>query len=57
MAHLDVIRAWKDVEYQLRLSDAERAAASPAGAVELTDTELDAAAGGHHLEPVNVRIT
>src|SRR5262245_29682770 len=48
MAHPDIIRAWKDPEYRLGLSAAEQARLpdSPAGAVELTDDELNAAAGG-----------
>ena len=48
MNNVDVIRAWKDEEYRLSLSDAERAQlpAHPAGLVELQDAELDQAAGG-----------
>jgi mersacidin/lichenicidin family type 2 lantibiotic len=48
MSHLNVIRAWKDVEYRLRLSVAERAQLpdNPAGAVEMTEAELGAVAGG-----------
>ena len=39
MTHLDIIRAWKDEEYRLSLSEAERALlpANPAGLIELTD--------------------
>lgn len=52
MSHLntiDIIRAWKDPEYRLSLSGAERAVLPehPAGLMELTDVELSAAAGGH----------
>jgi mersacidin/lichenicidin family type 2 lantibiotic len=48
MSHSDVIRAWKDAEYRRGLSEAERAALpeNPAGAIELTDADLDAVAGG-----------
>lgn len=48
MNNVDVVRAWKDEEYRLSLSDAERAQlpAHPAGLVELQDAELDQAAGG-----------
>ena len=48
IAHLNVIRAWKDAEYRQSLSEAERALmpAHPAGLIELTDWELDRAAGG-----------
>jgi mersacidin/lichenicidin family type 2 lantibiotic len=47
MSHLDIIRAWKDEEYRLSLSDAERAQlpANPGGLIELTDVELGAVAG------------
>lgn len=42
------IRAWKDEAFRLTLSDAEQALlpASPAGAIELADTDLGDAAGG-----------
>jgi mersacidin/lichenicidin family type 2 lantibiotic len=46
-----VVRAWKDEEYRLSLSEAERALLpeNPAGSFELSDAELDlvAAAGGY----------
>jgi mersacidin/lichenicidin family type 2 lantibiotic len=47
MTHLDIIRAWKDEEYRLGLSEAERAQlpAHPAGIMELTDAQLDVAGG------------
>jgi mersacidin/lichenicidin family type 2 lantibiotic len=50
----DIIRAWKDEEYRLSLSEAERALlpAHPAGFIELTDTELDVAAGGARPQPI-----
>ena len=48
MSNPDVIRAWKDAEYRDSLSEGERSRLpeNPAGAVELPDSELDAAAGG-----------
>lgn len=48
MSKIDIVRAWKDEEYRLSLSEAERASlpANPAGAVELTDGELSTVAGG-----------
>jgi mersacidin/lichenicidin family type 2 lantibiotic len=47
MKNVDVIRAWKNKEYRMSLSDGERAMlpANPAGAIELNDAEL-AAVGG-----------
>ena len=48
-----IIRAWKDPEYRLNLSEEEQAQLpeNPAGAIELTDDELDMATGGHHVPP------
>jgi mersacidin/lichenicidin family type 2 lantibiotic len=48
-----IIRAWKDLEYRQNLSEEEREhlPANPAGAIELTDEELDMAAGGHPPNP------
>jgi len=47
MSHLDIIRAWKDEEYRLSLSDAERAMLPPhpAGGIELTDAEMGTIVG------------
>ncbi|MEW5804556.1 MAG: mersacidin/lichenicidin family type 2 lantibiotic [bacterium] len=47
MSKVDIIRAWKDEEYRLSLSDAEQAMlpANPAGIIELTGTELDIVGG------------
>jgi mersacidin/lichenicidin family type 2 lantibiotic len=44
-----IIRAWKDPEYRLNLSEEDQALLpeNPAGAIELTDDELDMAVGGH----------
>ena len=43
-----IIRAWKDPEYRSNLSEEEHSALpqNPAGAIELTDEELDLAVGG-----------
>lgn len=43
-----IIRAWKDEEYRSSLSETELAAlpTSPAGTIELSDCEMDQAAGG-----------
>ena len=48
MSHSMTIRAWKDEEYRLGLSDAERSQLpeNPVGAIELTDSDLSAAVGG-----------
>jgi mersacidin/lichenicidin family type 2 lantibiotic len=48
MTHPDIIRAWKDEEYRLSLSEAERALlpAHPAGLMALTDVQLDYIRGG-----------
>ena len=48
MSKIDVIRAWKDEEYRSSLSADELGAlpANPAGPMELTDDDLDVAAGG-----------
>jgi mersacidin/lichenicidin family type 2 lantibiotic len=47
MTNVDVIRAWTDEEYRLSLSAAELAVlpANPAGMIELSDADLDAAVG------------
>ena len=48
MDEAGVIRAWKDEEYRMRLSDSEQAMLPqhPSGLIDLSDTELDGAAGG-----------
>jgi mersacidin/lichenicidin family type 2 lantibiotic len=48
MNKVDVIRAWKDEDYRLSLSDEERAMlpAHPAGVIELADAALDQIVGG-----------
>ena len=53
MTDRDVIKAWKDEEFRRGLSEAELSALpeNPAGAVELTDADLDAA-GGDLLAPI-----
>ena len=44
----DVIRAWKDPNYRAGLSEDERAAlpASPAGTIEVSETDLAGVEGG-----------
>lgn len=44
-----IIRAWKDPEFRSSLSAEEQAQLpeNPAGAIELSDEELDMATGGH----------
>lgn len=48
MSSRKIIRAWKNEEYRLSLSDAERALLPdhPAGVVELSDEQLGVVAGG-----------
>ncbi len=43
-----IIRAWKNEEYRLSLSEAERRLLpeNPAGAIDLSDAQLDMVAGG-----------
>ena len=47
MSNGDIVRAWKDAEYRQSLSAAEQALLPehPAGAIELTEEELDQIAG------------
>ncbi len=48
MSDLDIVRAWKDEDYRLSLSEAERAQLpeNPAGMIELSDTDLSEVNGG-----------
>jgi mersacidin/lichenicidin family type 2 lantibiotic len=52
MQKIDIVRAWKDEEYRMSLTDAQRASlpANPAGVIELSDAELGAVAGGTEAE-------
>jgi mersacidin/lichenicidin family type 2 lantibiotic len=52
MSNLDVIRAWKDEEYRLSLSEAEYALlpAHPAGPLELTNAHVKTSVGGTFIE-------
>jgi len=43
MSPLDIIRAWKDEDYRLSLSNAPE---SPVGLIELTDLDMGSLAGG-----------
>ena len=49
MSYEDIIRAWKDEEYRMSLSEEKRAQLPehPAGLIELTDTELELIGGGY----------
>jgi mersacidin/lichenicidin family type 2 lantibiotic len=51
MSKANIIRAWKQEDYRLGLSEAERATLppNPAGAIELTDTQLTGIAGGYYV--------
>jgi mersacidin/lichenicidin family type 2 lantibiotic len=48
MSQDQIIRAWKDEQYRLILTEAERAALpeNPAGVIDLDDADLDAVGGG-----------
>lgn len=48
MSHENIIRAWKDENYRQNLTPEEKSLlpANPAGMIELTDTQLEKAAGG-----------
>lgn len=48
MCKSDVIRAWKDEDYRMSLSEAERRMlpTNPAGLIEISDSQLGAVAGG-----------
>jgi mersacidin/lichenicidin family type 2 lantibiotic len=48
MSYLEIVRAWKDEEFRLSLSEEQQAQLPehPAGLIELTDAELDTIAGG-----------
>jgi mersacidin/lichenicidin family type 2 lantibiotic len=53
MSNLDIIRAWKDEEYRMGLSEDQRKLLPehPAGLVELVDTDLNIVAGGRKPLP------
>ena len=55
MSNQDIIRAWKDEDYRLSLSAAERALLPehPAGLIELAGAEIDDVGGGHLFYPVD----
>lgn len=52
MSTQEILRAWRDHDYWLSLSEAERALVpeNPAGLVELMDVELDFVTGATHGE-------
>jgi mersacidin/lichenicidin family type 2 lantibiotic len=53
MSHAKTVRAWRDYDFWLGLSDAERGSipANPAGVTELMDAEMDFVAGGSDTLP------
>lgn len=48
MSQQDIIRAWKDAEFRVSLTDAQRSQLpeNPAGAIELSDAILEGISGG-----------
>jgi mersacidin/lichenicidin family type 2 lantibiotic len=52
---IDIVRAWKDEEYRNGLSSEEQAMlpANPAGALELSDAELEGVHGAKGCNYVN----
>jgi mersacidin/lichenicidin family type 2 lantibiotic len=48
MRNIDIIRAWRDEEYRLSLTEAERASLPehPAGLIELKDEQMGSVLGG-----------
>lgn len=59
MSHESIIRAWKDAGFRNSLSEEQRTLLPkhPAGLLELTDAQLENAAGGKPREPVCVDCT
>ncbi len=55
---LDIVRAWKDAAYRASLSAEEQAQlpANPAGAVELSDAELENVHGAQAVPPANAPV-
>ena len=51
MSKMNIIRAWKDEDYRLSLSEAERALLPehPAGLIELSGAEMDGDGGGSRV--------
>jgi mersacidin/lichenicidin family type 2 lantibiotic len=56
MSHEDIIRAWKDEDYRMSLSEEERAQLPehPAGLLELTDGEMGLIGGGYGADSVDI---
>jgi mersacidin/lichenicidin family type 2 lantibiotic len=56
MTPQNIIRAWKDEEYHLDLSEGERASlpAHPAGLTELTDPETVAVGGANAFDTLHI---
>lgn len=53
MSHWEIIQAWKDEEFRLRLTPAQQAQlpAHPAGWLELDESDLDVVVGGLAAQP------
>jgi mersacidin/lichenicidin family type 2 lantibiotic len=56
MTSQSIIRAWKDEDYRLNLSEAERAnlPQHPAGLTELTEPEMDSAGGRNAFDTLHI---
>ena len=54
MSNVDIVRAWKDENYRSSLSEEQRALLpeNPAGAIELTDMDLEQVEGAGTTLPV-----
>jgi mersacidin/lichenicidin family type 2 lantibiotic len=48
MSNIDIIRAWKDAEYRNSLTDEQKTQLpdNPAGAINLTDEQMETITGG-----------
>ena len=59
MSNIDVVRAWKDEQYRMSLTESERAnlPQNPAGVVELNDSDLEGVAGGSMDEAIDASVT
>jgi mersacidin/lichenicidin family type 2 lantibiotic len=57
MSKIDIIRAWKDEEYRLSLTEAERALLPehPAGLIELQDDQMMGVVGGQPTPSATTR--
>ena len=53
--NIDIVRAWKDVDYRESLSEEQRALLpeNPAGAFELTEAQLESVLGGMGIDVID----